>query len=197
MKLNIQTLYFILIFTSCGVTNKSSSIKMVDGYNYYEQSSPLMKVQLLGDYYFQPLKTKYYRDISKEFIKYATHRLDNTKPKILYQAHTVVQTYYSTLCIQYKSSSLDTAIIDDIKLQLKNNLNIKPPKIDKIKCGLTSAYKLQYQTSNSFNKIAISHTEYFFRQGEYIYRLFFWTTNSDDSIISEEAEFIIKGIRFG
>ncbi|MBS1758993.1 MAG: hypothetical protein JST23_02620 [Bacteroidetes bacterium] len=65
MKLNIQTLYFLLIFTSCGVTNKSSSIKMVDGYNYYEQSSPLMKVQLLGDYYFQPLKTKYYRDISK------------------------------------------------------------------------------------------------------------------------------------
>ena len=60
---------------------------MVDGYNYYEQTSPQMKAQLLGDYYFQPLKTKYFRDIDKVFIKYATHRLDNTRPDILYQAH--------------------------------------------------------------------------------------------------------------
>ena len=43
---------------------------MVDGYNYYEQTSPQMKAQLLGDYYFQPLKTKYFREINKVFIKY-------------------------------------------------------------------------------------------------------------------------------
>ena len=169
---------------------------MVDGYNYYEQTTPQMKAQLLGDYSFQPLKTKYFRDIDKEFIKYATHRLTNDKPEILFHAHTIVQTYYSTLCLQYKTNSLDTTIINNIKLQLKDNLNIKPSKIDKIKCGFKDVYKLKYQTTNSLNKIAATHTEYFFRNGEYIYRLFFWTTNSDDTVISEEAEFIIKQIRF-
>lgn len=196
MKLNIQVLFFLVAFASCGVTKKSSSIKMVDGYNYYEQTSPNMKVQLFGDYYFQPLKTKYYRDIDKKFIKYVTHRLDNTKPDILYQSHTIVQPYYSTLCLQYKANSLDTTIISDIKTQLKENLNIKTSKVDKINCGLRNVYKLKYQTTNSINKITANHTEYFFRNGEYIYRLFFWTTNSYDTVISEEAEFIIKEIRF-
>lgn len=196
MKLNIQILFFLVAFASCGVTKKSSSIKMVDGYNYYEQTSPNMKVQLFGDYYFQPLKTKYYRDIDKKFIKYVTHRLGNTKPDILYQSHTIVQPYYSTLCLQYKTNSLDTTIISDIKIQLKENLNIKTSKVDKINCGLRNVYKLKYQTTNSLNKITANHTEYFFRNGEYIYRLFFWTTNSYDTVISEEAELIIKEIRF-
>jgi hypothetical protein len=178
------------------VTKKSSPIKMVDGYNYYEQTSPHMKVQLLGDHFFQPLKTKYFRDIDKKFIKYVTHKLDNTKPDILYQSHTIVQPYYSTLCLQYKINSLDTTILNDIKIQLKEKLNIKTSKIDKINCGLKNAYKLKYQTINSLNKITANHTEYFFRNGEYIYRLFFWTTNSNDTVISEEAEFIIKEISF-
>lgn len=196
MKLNIQILFFLVFFTSCRVTNKSSSITRVDGYNYYEQTSPHMKVQLFGDYYFQPLKTKYFRDIDKKFIKYVTHRLDNTKPNMLYQSHTIVQPYYSTICLQYKTNSLDTTIISDIKIQLKENLNIKTFKVDKINCGFRNVYKLKYQTTNSLNKIAANHTEYFFRNGEYIYRLFFWTTNSYDAVISEEAEFIIKEIRF-
>lgn len=169
---------------------------MADGYKHYEQTSPQMKIQLLGDYYFQPLKTKYFRDIDKMFIKYSTRRLDNTKPEILYQAHTIVQTYYSTVCLQYRTTSLDTIILNDIEVHLKDYLNIKTPKVEKIKCGFKDVYKLKYQTTNSLNKISTTHTEYFFRNGEYIYRLFFWTTNSDDAIISEEAESIIKGIRF-
>ena len=131
-----------------------------------------------------------------ESIKYATHRLDNIKPVILYQAHTIVPTYYSTLSLQYKTNSLDTTIINDIKLQLKDFLNIKSSKVDKIKCGFKDVYKFKYQTTNTLNKIAATHTEYFFRNGEYIYRLFFWTTNSDVTVISEEAEFVIKEIRF-
>lgn len=169
---------------------------MIDGYNYYEQTLPQMKIQLFGDYYFQPFKTKYFRDVDTKFINYVTLRVDNARPKALYKAHTIVQPFYSTLCLQYKTSSLDTVFLNAIKTQLKENLNIKVSKVEKVKCGFKDVYKLKYQKTNSINKIYTSHTEYLFRNNEFIYRLFFWTTNSDDTIISVEAESIIKEIRF-
>lgn len=169
---------------------------MIDGKNYYEQSSPPMRAQLLGDYHFQPFKTKFFRDIDKRFIRYATTKIAGEKPRLLYAAHTIVQIYYSTVCLQYKTSSADTMIIEDIKLKLKESLNIKAPKFDKMRYGSKDVYKLKYQTTNTLNRIGATHTEYFFRNGEYIYRLFFWTLNNDDTVICEEAEFIIKEIKF-
>ena len=167
---------------------------MIDG--YYEDSSPPIKIQLYGDYLFQPLKTKYFRDVDKRFIKYVTNKFNNTKPELLYKAHTIIQPFYSTICLQYKTNYLDTTSLNDIKLQLKNNLNTKISELQEIKCGFKDVYKIKYQATNSINKVYSSHTEYFFRNGEFVYRLFFWTTDSNDKIISDEAEVIIKNIRF-
>jgi len=178
------------------MTNKLSSIKMSDGYNYYEQVSPQMKVQLFGDYCFQPFKTKYFRDVDNKFINYSKLSVAKTKPKTLYKAHTIIQPFYSTLCLQYKASILDSIFLNVIKTQLKENLNIKVVKYEVIKCGFKDVYKLKYQLTNSINKVYASHTEYLFRRNDCIYRLFFWTTNSDDAVISVEAESIIKEIRF-
>jgi hypothetical protein len=168
----------------------------MDGYNYYEQASPQMKVQLFGDYFFQPFKTKYFRDVDRKFINYVTLSVDNTRPQTLYKAHTIVQPFYSTVCLQYKTSLFDSVFLNVIKTHLKENLKIKVLEVEKIKCGFKDVYKLKYQKANSINKIYTSHTEYLFTSNEFIYRLFFWTTNNDDTIISVEAESIIKEIRF-
>lgn len=194
MRLRILII-FSLIISSCTVSNKSSSIKVIDGYTIYEQT-PNIRIQLFGDYFFQPLKTKYFRDVDKRFLKYVTSRFNNTTPKLLYTAHTIIQPFYSTICLQYRINYLDTASLNEVKIQLKDNLNTKVSELQEIKCGSKDVYKIKYQTTNSINKIYSSHTEYFFRNGEFMYRLFFWTTDSNDKIITDEAEVIIKNIRF-
>ncbi len=196
MKRNILIILSLIIFVSCNVTNKLSSIKMIDGYNYYEQASPPMKIQLFGDYCFQPFKKKYYRDVDTKFIQYVKLSVAKTKPKTLYKAHTIIQPFYSTLCLQYKAGAPDTVFLNVIKAQLKENLNVKVLSAEMIKSGFKDVYKLKYQQTNSINKVYTSHTEYLFRSNEFIYRLFFWTTNNDDTVISVEAESIIKEIRF-
>jgi hypothetical protein len=195
MRLKILVIFSLIISSSCNVTNKSaSSIKMSDGYTFY--TSPSIKIQLYGDYFFQPLKTKYFRDVDKRFLKYVTNKFNNTSPKLLYKAHTIIQPFYSTICLQYKTNYLDTTSLNDIKIQLKDNLNTKVSELQEIKCGSKDVYKIKYQATNSINKVYSSHTEYFFKNGEFVYRLFFWTTNSNDKVISDEAEVIIKNIRF-
>ena len=196
MKLKIVAIFLLFIHSSCNVAKKSSSpIKIIDGYTYYEQTSPEIKIQLYGDYLFQPLSTKYFRDVDKRFIKYITNKYDNATPKILYKAHTIIQPFYSTVCLLYKTTLLDTMSLNEIKIQLKDQLNTEVSELEKIKCGSKEVYKIKYQTTNSVNKIYSSHTEYFFKNGEFVYRLFFWTIESNDKIISNEAEQIIKNIR--
>jgi len=190
-------LFVLIILTSCNVTNKSaSSIKPLDGYIYFEQKSPDIKIQLLGDYFFQPLKTKYFRDIDKRFIKYITLKYDNKAPKILYKAHTIIQPFYSTVCLQYQTSFLDTTSFKEINNELKDGLNSAISEMKRIECGGKDVFKIKYQVTNSINKIYSSHTEYFFRNGNYTYRILFWTTDSNDEVISYEAEKIIENIRF-
>ncbi len=197
MKLKIVAIFLLFIHSSCNVAKKSSlEIKIIDGQTYYEQTSPEIKFQLYGDYLFQPLRTKYFRDVDKRFIKYITNKYHNITPKILYKAHTIIQPFYSTVCLQYKTNLLDTMSLNEIKIQLKDQLNTKVSKLEKIKCGLKDVYKIKYQTTNSVNKIYSSHTEYFFKNGEFVYRLLCWTIDSNDKIISDEAYTIIKNIRF-
>ena len=135
-------IFTLLFFTCCGGLKKSTSIKIIDGYNYYGQSSPQMKVKLFGDYYFQKLKTKYFRDIDKRFFNYTKNKIDGTKPKKLFQAHTIVQSYYSVLCAQYKISTADSAFINEIIFQLKINFKVKIIKIDTVKLGKRDVYKI-------------------------------------------------------
>ena len=196
MKFTILSAFLFIFFTACSVTKRSSSIKMADGNPYYEQDSPYVNIQLLGDYFFQPLKTKYFRDIDKGFIKYATSRSGSSKPSILYTAHTIIQPYYSSVCLQYRTKLPDTAFLNSIKSQLHTRLKVKIPKMEIARCGVKNAYKLTYHTTHPLTQVVISHTEYFCRAGEFIYRLLFWTTNSDDSAISTDAEYIIKEMRF-
>lgn len=196
MKRNVFLILSLIFLISCNVTSKLSTIKWIDGFNYYEQASPQMKIQLLGDYYFHPFKKKYSRDINLKFIVYATLRIDSKKSKILYTANTTVKPFYSTLCLQYKTSLPDTLFLNAIKTQLNEYLHIKIPEVKRIFCCSKDVYKLRYQKTNPVNKVYTSHTEYFFRNNEYIYRFFFWTTDSEDAVISTEAESIIKKIIF-
>jgi hypothetical protein len=197
MKNRIKLICLLFIYSSCNVANNSSSsIKLIDGYSYYEQTSPKIKIQLYGDYLFQPLKTKYFRDVDKKFIKYIENKYNNTSPKRLFQAHTIVQPFYSSVCLQYKTNLLDTLSLNEIKIQLKSQLNTGVSEFEKIRVGLKDVYKIKYQTTNSVNKIYSSHTEYFFKKGEFVYRFFFWTIESNDEVISYEAEAIIKNISF-
>lgn len=196
IKLFIHFIFFITLISSCNLTRNSSSIKMGDGYYYYEQISPRLKISLLGDYIFQPLSTKYFRDIDKDFIKYVKNRIVNKRPSILYQAHTIIQPYYSTICMQYHTSVSDSTFLNELTSQLKNSFKIRLSKVDHIKYGNKNIYKLKYQITNSITKTTTAHTEYFFKNENNIYRFLFWTTNSDDTIISEEAEYIIKEMSF-
>jgi hypothetical protein len=169
---------------------------LTDGYSYYKQNSPSLTIQLLGDYKFQPLKTKYFRDIEKAFIKYSTLNFSGVTPKILYTAHTIVRPYYSTICLQYTNVILDSSLLNFIKGQLKEKLNSSFKKYSEIKLDSKTVYKISYQVLNPVNEVATSNTEYLFKKGDYLYRLLFWTTENNDKDISEEAEYIITHIRF-
>jgi hypothetical protein len=178
------------------IKKPNSSIQKADGYIYFEQKSPEIKIRLLGDYLFQPLKTKYFRDVDKRFIKYITLKYNNQVPKILYKAHTIIQPFYSTVCLQYRTTFLDTTSFIDINNELKDRLNSTISETKRIQCGGKEVFKIKYQTTNSINKIYSSHTEYFFTNGDYVYRILFWTTDSNDNVISYEAKKIIENIRF-
>ena len=186
----------LFFFSACSTTKTNKSISLADGYSYYKQNSPSLTIQLLGDYKFQPLKTKYFRDIEKAFIKYSTLNLSATTPKVLYTAHTIVQPYYSTICLQYNNVLLDSSLLNFIKGQLKEKVNASFKKYTEIKLESKNIYKLAYQVVNPVNEIATSNTEYFFKKGDYLYRLLFWTTENNDKVISEEAEYIIAHIQF-
>jgi hypothetical protein len=163
---------------------------------YYEQHSPFVHLSLLGDYRFQPYKTKYFRDIDRRFIEYSTQRFNNIKPEILYAAHTIIQPYYSSVFVLYKNCTLDSTGIKDINLQLRSGLHTSYSKYKEVRCGTRNPFKISYQVKNSLTGIYSSHTEYIFGVGANVYCLFLWTTNSDDSVISNEAEYISKEAKF-
>ena len=196
--MNFKQLVLLSTITvlSCNVIKTNHSVRLADGYYYYEQLSPALIIQLLGDYKFQSLKTKYFRDVENHFLKYVTIKINGTTPKILYTAHTYVQPYYSAVGLQYSNISLDTFLINSIKEQLRIKLNISLKQYKEIKLGVKNVYKLTYQVVNPANEIASSHTEYFLKNGNYVYRFLFWTINSDDKVINEEAEYIISHIKF-
>ena len=150
----------------------------------------------MGDYKFQPFRTKYFRDIDDRFIKYSTSNFNGKEPMILYSAHTYVQPYYSIICAQYQNCILDTNQIKNLKPVLKAYLKKSFSKIEKIKCGTKEAYKIVYQVTNSLTNINCSNTEYFFSNNQTVYRLFLWTTNNDDSVMANEAEYIIREAKF-
>jgi len=187
---------FVLFSCNVSRTNNSNIKPGEDNSYYYEQESPFINLTLLGDYKFQPFKTKYFRDIDSRFIKYSTKNFMAKKPAIFYAAHTFVQPFYSTICVQYKNCRLDTNQILNLNSDLKSGLKTSFIKLEKIQCGSRYAYKIAYHVTNSLTKIITSNTEYFFSNNETVYRLFLWTTNSDDRVISSEAEFIIKEARF-
>jgi hypothetical protein len=199
MKPDRLIIFIPLVLLSCTSTRTNNSgIKQAEdnSYYYYEQDSPFINLSLLGDYKFQPLKTKYFRDIDSRFIKYLTTKLNNKKPAILFSAHTYIQPFYSAICVQYKGCNLDTTLINSIKAGLKANLKTSFTKIEKLKCGSKDAYKIVYQATNSLTSIYSYNTEYFFSNNQIIYRLFLWTTNSDQSVIAIDGENIIKEARF-
>ena len=197
--MKIALFIFILVFVSCSLTKTNNNlVKLSDDKSiyYYEQEKPFVHLSLLGDYKFQALKTKYFRDVNKKFIDYSTHKFNNRKPTILYSAHTYVQPFYSTICVLYKDTKLDTTNLKNIKLDLKSNLKTSFYKPIEVKCGTTNAYKISYQVVNKTTDISTSNFEYFFAKENNVYRLFLWTTNEDTKALTNEAEYIIREAKF-
>ncbi len=199
MKPVRSILFILLIFAACNTARTNNSrAKLTEDKSvyYYEQASPYINLSLLGDYKFQPPKTKYFRDIEPRFLKYLLQDFNNTKPQILFSAHTIVQPFYSIIFVLYKGGDLDTASINNINPALKKNLKTSFSPYKEIKCGTKSCYKISYQVTNSITGIYSSNTEYFFKAGGNLYRVFLWTTNSDDAVISNEGEYVIKEAKF-
>jgi hypothetical protein len=189
----------VLIFASCTLTKTNNNlVKWSDDKSsyYYPQENPFIHLSLMGDYKFQALRTKYFRDINKEFISYSKHKFNNRKPTILYSAHTYVQPFYSSMFILYKDTTLDTTNLENIKLDLKRNLRTSFHKPVEVKCGSINAYRISYQVVNKTTNIYTSNFEYFFTKENNVYRLFLWTTNEDTFALTNEAEYIIREAKF-
>jgi hypothetical protein len=195
MKLFFKIFLIALLFVSCNaIKTNNAAIKFSNESSiyFYEGQSPYVYLPLLGDYKFMPYSTKYFRDIDKKFIQYSTLKFDHSKPTILYSAYTYVQPYYSTICILYKNCTLDSSTIKNIKIDLKESLKTTFTKYVEVKCGDKMAYKIYYQVMNAITKRNTMHTEYLFKNGANVYRIYLWTSNSDDKMISTEAEYIIR-----
>jgi hypothetical protein len=197
--MKIKLFLSILIFSSCSLTKTNNNLIKLSEDNsvyYYEQENPFIHLSLLGDYKFQPFRTKYFRDIDKGFIDYSKHKFNNSKPTILYSAYTHVRPYYSTICVLYKDTKFDTTNLMNVKLDLKNNLKTSFHKPVEVKCGTINAYKISYQLANKITNIYTTNFEYFFTKENNVYRLFLWTTNEDTFALTNEAEYIIREAKF-
>jgi hypothetical protein len=197
--MKIELFLVVIIFASCSLTKTNNNlIKLSDDKSiyYYEQEKPFVHLSLLGDYKFASFRTKYFRDIDKEFIDYSKHKFNNRKPTILYSAHTYVLPFYSTICILYKDTKFDTTALKNIKTDLKTILKTSFNKFVEIKCGTLNAYKITYQVISRITGIYTTNFEYFFAKGNNVYRLFLWTTNEDTYALTNEAEYIIREAKF-
>lgn len=189
-------IYFLIIFcTACRTTKPDQSVNLLDGRYTYKQKSKPITIKLYGDYKFKPLNTTNFRDIDKDFIRYTGLKL-GAKPAMLYSAYTYVQPYYSTICIQYKDVKLDSSLFDVVKKQLKKKVNSSYQKYETLKLDSKNVHKIAYEVTNKINGVATLNYEYFFENDNYLYRLFFWTTDSNEKIMTTEAESIISKIQF-
>jgi hypothetical protein len=185
----------IVIFTSCNVRKADGTLTTEEGYKYYLQSSPQFRIQLYGDYSFHPLNKKYFPDVAKNFLKYTVAKIKGSKPELMYSAHTIVQPYYSSIGILYKNVKVDTSLLNIIKVHMESRLGASFNRLDTVETTCGTATRIAYQVLNQVTKIRSSHWEYLVNNNGNTLRFFFWTTNSDTSIISSEIETIVKSIR--
>ena len=50
---------------------------------------------------------------------------------MVYKAHTIIQPFYSTVCLQYKSNLLDTASLSDIRNPIEKSITYEVFKTGK------------------------------------------------------------------
>jgi hypothetical protein len=192
-----QILFFACLATiiSCSVRKADGTVTAEDGYKYYLLSSPQFRIQLYGDYSFHSLNKRYFPDVRKSFLKYTIAKTNDLKPELMYAAHTIVQPYYSSIGILYKNASADPSLLSIIKVDIKSSLGTSFNGLDTVETTYGTACRFAYQVFNPVTKIRSSHWEYLVNNNGNLLRFFFWTTNSDTSIISHEIETIVKTIR--
>ena len=185
----------LFICASCAL-RKEGNVVTDPTHPYYELSSPYIKIPVIGDYYFHPLKAKYFKDVDKNFIHYLKSGLLHQRPVLLYAAHTFVEPYYAAVATLYKGVKLNTSLLHEIREQLKKDTRASYSTPDTIHTDYGMAIKVFYQVINPTTRIATFHTDYFINKASDLIRVSFWNTTSTEEAIKDETQQIIKKIKF-
>jgi len=163
---------------------------------HYVLQDPYIQIELKGDYYFHPLKQKYFLGGNEHFLKYITKRVANHQPKLMFAAHTFVPPYYSAVAILYKNARIDSVFKHKVIQQLKDEMHVSRNIVEAISTSFGRSTKIEYSAADRTTKIMLWYTEYLIDKGNQVVRLCFWTTDGTESIIDEEIEGIVKTIKF-
>jgi len=193
-----QMLRFLFAITllslfSCSVPKAGGSLSDEDGYIYYEQPAPHLRMQLYGDYKFHSLKRKHFTDVNKSFLKYTTAKVNRITPQLMYAAHTFVKPFYSSIGVVYKGAQANKNLITNVQQQLQNRYSTSFSAVDSFYTSLGTAHYFGYTVSNSTAGTTY-HREYFINNGQDLVRFYFWAP-SDTAMVFREAEVILKNIR--
>lgn len=185
----------ILTLSSCTVQKAGGNFIDEDGYIYYEQPAPQLRMQLYGDYKFHSIKNKHFPGVDKSFLKYTTSKVNRTTPKLMYAAHTIVKPFYSSIGLVYKGQQANDALLANIKQQLNENLKTTFNSVDSFYTSLGTARYFTYPVQHLSTNASTIHREYLINNGQDLIRFKFWTTESDTAMVFREAEVILKNIR--
>src|SRR5215208_2241199 len=92
-------LFSIMCLASCSIRKANGNLNRREGYFYYSGKDPDIEIQLFGDYWVHPFKKKYFLNAGENFLRYATAKLNNIKPFLMFSSHTIVQPYYASFGI--------------------------------------------------------------------------------------------------
>ena len=185
----------ILTLVSCSVQKAGGNLSDEDGYIYYEQPAPQMRMQLYGDYKFHSIKRKHFREVDKSFLKYTTSKANRTAPKLMFAAHTFVHPFYSTLGLVYKGQQVNDDVLATIKQSLQERLQTTFNGVDSFYTNLGTAIYFSYPVQHPVAGTATIHREYLINHQKDLIRFYFWTAMSDTAMVFREAELILKNIK--
>ena len=195
MKFTILILISFLTLSCVGYKRTSGTIiKDVDGFQFIENKKSNISIKYYGDYWFHNFTKKTTLNWDKNFSKSISF---NKKRKILlFAAHTTYDPYFSTIGLLYKNSLL-TETVNDIVENLKSKL--KATNLTKTieTIGTASYTKLSYQLSDDKLKVSSRYLEYYSISGENVFRVVFWTTDSNENLLEFETKGIIESIKSG
>ncbi len=195
MKFTILILISLLTLSCIGNKRTSGTIvKDVDGFQFIENKKSNISIKYYGDYWFHNFTKKTMLNWDKNFSKSISF---NKKRKILlFAAHTTYDPYFSTIGLLYKNSLL-TETVNDITDNLKTRLKATNLSQSTETIGTACYTKLSYQLNDDKLKVSSRYLEYYSISGKNVFRVVFWTTDSNENLLEYETKGIIESIKSG